>query len=247
MCFLIDWPVNCPILVHVLLLAVDTTSRSGSVAVLRDDCVIGMIHTVSDEAYSSRLFRHLDFILGDSGHELKDFEAFAVASGPGSFTGVRVGLTTAKAWAEAYSRPVAGISALHAVAVQSRSGSPIVVPVIDARRQQVYYAFYRNTSSGLIRDGDEKVADPEEFLSDLSRLPGDEPFTAVSADRELVERHFAGVMKAGANTECVSPALAPWIGRIALRQARDGTLTNSLSLDANYVRRSDAEVHWKGS
>jgi len=247
LCFLIDWPVNCPILVHVLLLAADTSSPSGSVAVLRGDSVVALIHTVSDEAYSSRLFRHLDFILRDLSLELKGFDALAVASGPGSFTGLRVGLAAAKAWSEAFSRPVAGISALHAVAAQCRSSSPIVVPVIDARRQQLYYAFYRNTSSGHVLEGDEKVADPQEFLEGLSRLPGDQTFTVVSTDGELLEKLFSDAKSAGMSRERVSPALAPWIGRIALAQARSGNLGDSLSLDANYVRRSDAELHWKGA
>jgi len=232
-------------MVHVLLLAVDTTSPSGSVAVLRDDVVLALLHTVSDEPYSSRLFRDLETLLRDLSLELKDFDLFSVASGPGSFTGLRVGLTAAKAWSEAYSKPVVGVSALHAVAAQSRSTAPIQVPVIDARRHQLYYAFYCNSPSGQSLEGDESVGSAEELFESLRALPPARAFTLVTTDSELLDKQLAGFDGQTGKIEVVSPALARWIGRIALAQARSGKLSDSLSLDANYVRRSDAELHWK--
>lgn len=99
---------NCPILVHVLILSLDTSSLSGSVAILRDDLTLGVISTRADENYSSRMFRHLEFLLSDLSLKLDDFDVFAVSAGPGSFTGLRVGLTAAKGWAEVYRKPVVG-------------------------------------------------------------------------------------------------------------------------------------------
>src|SRR5271169_662885 len=103
----------------MLILSLDTSSPSGSVAILRDDLTLGVISTRSEENYSSRMFRHLDFLLADLSLHLHDFDLFSVAAGPGSFTGLRIGLTAAKAWAEVYSKPVVGVSALEAVATQS--------------------------------------------------------------------------------------------------------------------------------
>lgn len=245
-CFLIDWPVNCPIIGHVLLLAADTSSPSGSLSVLHDEFVLGLIHTVSDEPYSSRLFRHLDFLLHDLSLELKDFDIFAVASGPGSFTGLRVGLSAAKAWAEAFRKPIVGISALHAVAAQSRLDAPFLVPIIDAQRQQLYYALFQNSPLGQFLQGEEKVASPEEFVEDIRRRTEGSSTTLVTTSGELLAQGFDGFSAEAAGSEVVSPALAPWVGRLALDQARSGKLSDSLSLDANYVRRSDAELHWNG-
>src|SRR5271167_3137477 len=142
------WPRNCPILVHVLTLALDTSSLVGSLAVLRDDTLLGVISTASDENYSSRMFRHLEFLLRDLALNFADFDLFSVAAGPGSFTGLRVGLTAAKAWSEVYRKPVVGVSALEAVAFQARSRA-VLIPALDARRGQIYFGVYRTAAAGL--------------------------------------------------------------------------------------------------
>jgi len=94
--------------------------------------------------------------------------------------------------------------------------------------------------------GEEKVGSPEEVLEDLSRVREKSSFALVAYDRELVMRTLPGIEQISPILNIVSPALAPWIGRIALAQARSGKSSDSLTLDANYVRRSDAEVHRKG-
>src|SRR5580692_9009830 len=98
-CFCAVWQRNCLILMLVLILALDTSSPAGSLAVLRDEKVIGAVSTWTAEIYSSRMFRHLEFLLKDLHLDLGDFDLFAVAAGPGSFTGLRVGLAAVKGWA----------------------------------------------------------------------------------------------------------------------------------------------------
>ncbi len=126
-------------MVHVLVLALDTSSPSGSLAVLRDEKVVGVVSTATGEVYSSRMFRELEFLLGELSLRMEEFELFAVAAGPGSFTGLRVGLAAVKGWAEVYRKPIAAVSALEAVAVQAHSNAALIVPVLDARRGQVYF------------------------------------------------------------------------------------------------------------
>jgi tRNA threonylcarbamoyladenosine biosynthesis protein TsaB len=233
----------------VLVLALDTSSPSGSIAVLRGEKVIGAVSTTGDETYSSRMFRQLEFLLAELKLSHGDFDLFAVNSGPGSFTGLRVGLTAAKGWAEVYAKPAAPISGLEAVASQSRSGA-VVVPVLDARRGQVYFGFYRRHVTGLMRDrlaraGDDRVATPEEFLSALREL-SESSIVVVTPDADIV-RKFASHSEIGdIPVERVSNVLAPVIGALALERARRGEVVDALALDANYVRRSDAELHWKG-
>src|SRR5277367_4918041 len=160
-----EWPPNCPIIVLVLILALDTSSPAGSLAVIRDEKVIGVVSTMAEETYSSRMFRHLEFLLQELSLKLEQFDLFAVAAGPGSFTGLRVGLTAAKGWAEVYKKPVAGISGLGAIAAQAHSPAPILVPVLDARRGQVYFGVYRRQNEVLALEGEECVMSPEEFFT----------------------------------------------------------------------------------
>jgi tRNA threonylcarbamoyl adenosine modification protein YeaZ len=260
--------------VHVLILSLDTSSPSGSVAISRDDLMLGVISTRAEENYSSRMFRHLEFLLSDLSLKLADFDVFAVSAGPGSFTGLRVGLTAAKGWAEVYRKPAVGVSALAAVALQARGGNTVLVPALDARRGQIYFGVYRPTAEGLALDGEEFVVTPEEFAEKLGTLAhsgGVDPkqcgnggqhdsdgtrdggksggaFTIVTPDAsvvELVSRLTPQFPAEFAGLNIVSSVLAPSIARIAHARALRGDVSDALTLDANYVRRTDAEMKWK--
>jgi tRNA threonylcarbamoyladenosine biosynthesis protein TsaB len=230
----------------MLLLAVDTSTPAGSLAVLRDGRVLGVISTWVEETYSSRMFRHLDFLLGEFRLDLKQFEVFAVAAGPGSFTGLRVGLAAVKGWAEVFETPIAAVSGLRAVAVESRASSGVLVPVLDARRGQVYGGIYRRGAAGLERQGDERALAPNEFWDFLRAEIGTEPFTVVTPTPEVLEATLGGSGFADRPIEQVSAVLAPAIGQLGFECARRGKLVDSLELGANYIRRSDAELSWKG-
>ena len=243
---------------HVLILSLDTSSLSGSIAILRGDLTLGVISTRAEENYSSRIFRHLEFLLTDLTLKLQDFDVFAVSAGPGSFTGLRVGLTAAKGWAEVYRKPVVGVSALAAVAFQARAGEAVLVPALDARRGQIYFGVYRTVATGFALEGEEFVVTPEEFTEKLSTLAhtrdgvasarGDRGFSIVTPDASVVElvSSLTPQFSAGfAGLDIVSSVLAPSIGRIAHARALRGDVSDALTLDANYVRRTDAEMKWK--
>ena len=233
----------------MLILALDTSSPAGSIAVLRDEKVIGVVSTWAEEIFSSRMFRQLEFLLGELSFSLDRVDLFAVAAGPGSFTGLRVGLTATKGWAEVYAKPIAAVSALEAVAIQSRSKAPIIIPVTDARRGQVYFGIYRRTENPagneLALEGDECAATPAEFLETLRARSGNLGYSIVSPMPEVISEAVSRIETAPPLVEGVSSALAPVIGHLGFRDARRGKLFDAVSLDANYVRRSDAEAKWK--
>jgi tRNA threonylcarbamoyladenosine biosynthesis protein TsaB len=231
----------------VLILAADTSSPSGSLAILRDEELIAERSETSAEAYSSRMFRHLETLLQETSLTLDQFDLFAVVTGPGSFTGLRVGLAAAKAWAEVYKKPIAAISGLEAVAAQGRSAASVVVPVLDARRAQVYFGFYRSAPGGRVLDGEERVANREELLEALTALARECSFCIVTPEPNVVSGMLSHFEPGLAEFEVVSPFLAPAAGRLGFRRAQRGQVTDALSLDANYVRRSDSEEHTKGS
>jgi tRNA threonylcarbamoyladenosine biosynthesis protein TsaB len=246
--------------VHVLILSLDTSSPAGSVAILRDEITLGVISTRAEENYSSRIFRHLEFLLSDLTLKLDQFDLFAVSAGPGSFTGLRVGLTAAKGWAEVYRKPVVGVSALEAVAFQARAGSAVLVPALDARRGQIYFGVYRTAPAGLVLDGEEFVVTPEEFAKKLGALAHSDDrggdgasgehgaFSIVTPDASVVavvSRLTSNFTASFAGLQIVSSVLAPSIGRIAHARALRGDVSDALALDANYVRRTDAEMRWK--
>jgi tRNA threonylcarbamoyladenosine biosynthesis protein TsaB len=233
--------------VNMLTLALDTSTRTGSVAILRDSHTLGVLSTSTDEAYSSRLFRQLDFLFGELALSPADCDLFAVCAGPGSFTGLRASLVATKAWAEVYRKPIAAISGLEAVAAQCPSHErSVLLPVVDARRGQIYAGVYRRTATGLARTGDERAASAAEFLESLAAeryVAADAVF--VTPDPEVLLAALAASAFAIAPVVQVSAVLAPIIGRLGYACALRGKLTDALHLDANYNRRCDAEVSWK--
>ncbi len=230
----------------MLILAVDTSSPSGSLAVLRDSRVVGEVSTWVEETYSSRMFRHLEFLLGELHLELRQVDLFAVAHGPGSFTGLRVGLSAVKGWAEAYAKPIAAVSGLEAVAAQAKAHEALLVPVLDARRGQLYGGLYDRRGEDLERHGDEVVMTPAEFMEYVNRTAGQAPLAFVSPSPEVFSAAAASSGLRGQRIEAVSTVLAPAIGQRGFARAQRGELLDALSLDANYIRRSDAELLWKG-
>jgi tRNA threonylcarbamoyladenosine biosynthesis protein TsaB len=241
----------------VLTLALDTSSLVGSLAVLRDHTLLGVISTTSDENYSSRMFRHLDFLLRDLSLQLADFDLFSVAAGPGSFTGLRVGLTAAKAWSEVYRKPVVGVSALEAVAAQSfphdLAHPEFVIPILDARRSQLYCAFYLHSGSQLKLDGAELVLSADELVAEIHTRCVNSKAVIAAPDPQLISEALSRFENSKTSPELESIALqnlsgvlAPWIGKLALASVQRGEFSDALTLDANYVRRSDGELQLKG-
>jgi len=233
----------------VIVLSIDTCDPSGSVAVVRDGLVVGVAQHDTAEEYSSWLLPAVGDLLKRAGLGMTDVDAFAAASGPGSFTGVRVGLTTVKAWGEVYRKPVVGVSRLKAMAVEAWGEPRYVAAWFEAHRGQVFGAVYESNDSDLVRVGDEMVIAPEKFLETVTELTAGDRVTWASGDPESLfgDAEVQKRRKIGDEFESVSGLLAGPIGALAARELAAGRFTDSLALDANYVRRSDAEIFWKGA
>jgi tRNA threonylcarbamoyladenosine biosynthesis protein TsaB len=228
----------------MLVLAVDTSGITGSLAMAKDADILGVVSTTSDEAYSSRMFRQLEFLLAELKVGLPEFDLFAVTAGPGSFTGLRVGLAAVKGWAEVYEKPIAAVGVLEAVAVQSLAKEGMVAAILDGRRGQIFGALYAADAGRLREIIPACVLNAEEFLAAVEAQVGNERLTIATTKPALFE---AAQAKSGlaARVVRVSPVLAPSVAQLGIERAIRGELTNSLELDANYIRRSDAEVLWK--
>src|SRR5579862_361253 len=223
----------------MLTLGIDTSSPTSGIAVVSDQAILGTVSTTVVETYSSRFFRHLEFLLSELELRLADFALFVVVSGPGSFTGLRVGIATAKALAEAHGKPVVGISALEALASEGMIQGRFVAPVLNARREQVFAAVYEAEGE----DMGEGVMEPGEFVREARERAGGVPLTFITPSPELIAGEISGLNDVMMLT--TSAMLAPAAAKLGERRALRGLATSALELDANYVRRSDAELLWK--
>lgn len=238
----------------MLILAIDTSTRTGSAALLRDTKVLAEVSGYEETLYSNRLFRDVALLQNRADFRLNEIDVFAVAAGPGSFTGLRVGLTAVKAWAEVHGKPIAAVSGLEAIAAEWLTGSlpadssaQFIAPFLDARRGQVFGAVYRRLAGddvGVALASDESILSLDEFLQ-LVKDKSPHGVRLISPTPDVLPAARIEEVLPGARVIQVSPALAPAIGRIGFEQAKRGDLVDALSLDANYVRRSDAEGAWK--
>jgi len=211
--------------VNPRVLAIDTTSEFGSIALVEGDRVLEEVALDSPEGFAHLVFPAIAALLARHGLELAQLDAFAGAAGPGSFTGVRVGLAAAKGLAEATGRKVLAVSNLQALAwFGSR---PLRATVIDAHRGEVYGAVYDSRLETVSNEGVMKL---EEWLA---RLP--------TGDLEFITSGFPLDVR---EPVIEAPrALAGAIGRIAA--GRIHLAKDPAAIDANYLRRSDAELMWK--
>ena len=232
----------------MIVLSIDTCDLHGSVALLKDEGIVGVLPHETKEEYSSWLLPAANDVLKKTGLCMGDVGGYAVAAGPGSFTGVRVGLTTVKAWAEVYRRPVAAVSRLEAIARQASGAGSYVAAFVDAQRGQVFGGIYRRQGPALSLAGEEMVIAPGRFVETAAGLAGQEKISWVSPDASLLaaEAGWRKREELGESIELASPTVAAIIGRIGLQRLQEGKATDALGLDANYVRRSDAEIFWKG-
>ena len=216
---------------------------------LRDDSVLQVVVHDSAEDYSSWLLPAAGRALKASGVEMRSVDGYAVAAGPGSFTGVRVGLTTVKAWGEAYGKKIAAVSRLEAIAMLGAVESSLVAAFVDAQRGQVFGAVFQRKGGGLERLEEEMVIPPGKFIETAAELAKGGNISWVSIDAAVLasEENWKAREARGEQVESISSVLAPAIGRIGMRELAAGRFTDALSLDANYVRRSDAEIFWKGA
>ena len=218
-------------------------------AALRDESVLKVVAHESQEDYSSWLLPAVRECLAGGRVQMEEVDAYAAASGPGSFTGVRVGLTTVKAWAEVYGKRIVAVSRLEAMAAEAVGGKACVAAFANALRGQVFGAVYQREGTGLVRLGDEMVIAPGKFVEAAAESAKGEGISWVSTDAECVvsEEAWKAREQRGERVERVSSVRAPMIGRMGLAALAEGRFTDALALDANYVRRSDAEIFWKGN
>ena len=232
----------------MIVLAIDTCEARGSIAILKDNATLQSVpHAVSEEC-SSWLLPAVNSALEFAEITLREVDLFAAASGPGSFTGVRIGLTTVKAWSEVFGKPIVVVSRLEALAAQSESLAHCVASFIDAQRDQMFGALYHRAEGGLALVEEEMVTSPEVFVEWVDKRSSGNEVAWISTDPDSLAKHPAWPPRAarGDEIQCVPCVLAPLIGKMAFQRALNGNVLDALSVDANYVRRSYVEVFQKG-
>ncbi|MGI9074522.1 MAG: tRNA (adenosine(37)-N6)-threonylcarbamoyltransferase complex dimerization subunit type 1 TsaB [Bryobacteraceae bacterium] len=218
------------------ILALDTTSEFGSLAIRANGETVAEHALQSPDGFAHLIFQAIQQLLGDARKSLDQIDCFAAASGPGSFTGVRVGLSAVKGLAEAMGKPAVGVSNLRAMS--SFGNLPHRAVVLDARRGEVFAAIYNAQLEIVVPEAVLKFSTWLENLVLTSYefiwMSG-APFRTALEGTRFAETPFVEVPR----------KLAAAVARCAQIDGQSGNWLDPAALDANYVRRSDAELFWK--
>lgn len=224
------------------VLGIETSTKTGSVAVVSDQGVIAQYSLNIEITHSERLMTTVDRVLQDTGITVADMEGFAVAIGPGSFTGLRIGLAAVKGLALATNKPVAAVPTLQALAWKLPHAAYPVCPMLDARKNEVYAALYRFDGGSLVQ----LIAESTFGIKELrKRMPGTIVFSGEAAHlyRKELENQFGDDgLFAPLSAALPSAAVIAELGLAALKR---GEQTDVDRLTPLYVRRPEAEVAWE--
>jgi tRNA threonylcarbamoyladenosine biosynthesis protein TsaB len=211
------------------ILAADTSSLHGSVCVVDGHELIGEVRLASSMQHSEHFFRAVEFLFQHSPFQLADIDLFAAARGPGSFTGLRVGLAAMNGFAAAHEKPSAGVTTLEALAWKTGIEDALVVPTTDARRGEIYGAVYRRVGERLIEEQSAVVLKPAQWLASLPRQP-----LAFCGDAAIRYRREIEAQR-GWTVHSLDLYIASTIAELA-------ATPNHGPLEPLYVRKTDAEI-----
>ena len=224
------------------VLAVDTSSAVAAVAVMDEEKgLLGEYLQNNGRTHSQRLMLMVDTLLKGLEIKLEDIDAFAASIGPGSFTGLRIGITSIKAMAYPHNKPVVSIPTLDALAYNMLCFKGLVCPMMDARNRQVYTAVYENTSHGQIKITDYCGIRIEELVQIIKEKATPAVFLGDAVDlyREYLKEELVGNCFFAPASQMLQRASS--VAGLALEKALKGQTESSFDMVPFYLRKSQAE------
>ncbi|MBQ7870812.1 MAG: tRNA (adenosine(37)-N6)-threonylcarbamoyltransferase complex dimerization subunit type 1 TsaB [Oscillospiraceae bacterium] len=224
----------------MLILAFETSAKAASVALLEDGSLLGEYYQNCGQTHSRTLLKMAEDLLENCGRAPKDVSAVAVAAGPGSFTGVRIGVAAAKGFAWGLDLPCVGVSTLEAMACQAAAFEGYVCCAMDARRSQVYHALFLSENGTLTRCTEDQAISLEDLEKSLKIC--DRPIIFVG-DGAYLCYNTLGSKIPGCRTapEQMIMQRASGVALAAYRTLLGGAEARGATLTPNYLRLSQAE------
>jgi len=226
----------------VNILGIETSTKTGSVAIVSEDGVVAQYSLNIEVTHSERLMSTIDRVLKDTGLAVHDLDGFSVAIGPGSFTGLRIGLSTVKGLALATGRPIAAVPTLQALAWNLPYCAYPVCTLLDARKNEVYASLYRFDGTALVQILPEaamsifrlagQISEKVVFTGEGSRIYRN-GIQELFGERAVFAPHSA-VLPSGAK-----------VAEIGLDMIKSGRQAEPDRLTPLYIRRPEAEVAWE--
>lgn len=221
------------------VLAVDTATKSCSVAIVDEDTLLAEVSIISEQTHSKHLMNMISRAMGMTGLNINDLDGFAVIRGPGSFTGLRIGISSVKGLAIASGKPVVGISSLDALAMQSNFSPYLIFPLLDARKGEVYFSRYRFKDFLLKKEMEEQVLPPDKAVCNIKEpciFIGNGAFLYREVILDRIE-DFARFAFSFQNT-----IRASTVAYLGMDRLKNNDTDDVFTLVPKYIRKPDAEL-----
>lgn len=228
------------------VLAIDTSSSMGSIALVEDEFLLGEYSLYVKGTHSEKLLPLIKEVLNNSAVSLNEIDCLGVAIGPGSFTGLRIGLSTVKGIAFSLKKPIIGISSLEALAWNFLYSNFLICPILDARKGELYTAIFTSDIKKINRITEDLAIFPKDLVEKLKNLDNDVIFVGDGILRykeflknELKEKaHFA--------LSHLSASSAFNIALLSSKKFKEGLTSENIHLlKPHYIRPPEAELNRK--
>ena len=226
----------------MLILGIETATVQAGCAIGGHEGVLALAQSAKGKRHAESVVPQIQFICDQAKIDLSEISIVAVDIGPGLFTGMRVGIATAKALAHALGVPMIGVPSLDLVAFPVRFTQRLIAAAIDARRGELYYAFYRQVPGGIQRLGEHSVGSPDDLASELLAVGEDILLVGDGAHRYL--ETFDGLSKVElADVGFSYPSAASLVQLAHARGLRE-QFSQPSEVEPLYLRKPDAEINW---
>jgi tRNA threonylcarbamoyladenosine biosynthesis protein TsaB len=228
-----------PVAQKMIILAVDTTTFAGSVALLENTKLRAEVNIDSSSTHSERLLSSVDFILRVNRMSIQNVDGFALAVGPGSFTGIRIGLSTIKSFSYASGKPVAGVSTLRALAWKLRHPqNRLLCPILDAKKGEIFAALFESDKGKLQEVVPEGAYTPDRFFS---LLPFHRIIFFIGNGLDVCKDKILNYFKDKARFSHHSLFIAYEIGLLGYELLKEKKGVSAQGIESIYLRKSQAE------
>ncbi|WP_099202971.1 tRNA (adenosine(37)-N6)-threonylcarbamoyltransferase complex dimerization subunit type 1 TsaB [Miniphocaeibacter massiliensis] len=220
------------------ILSIDTSTMISSCSVMEDGIIVGDYNVNQKLTHSETLVPMVNDLLEKLNIKLSEIDLYVVGKGPGSFTGLRIGMTVAKTFAQINEKPIIGISTLEAISSQIVT-EKLIVPILDARGGRVYYGIYKNDNGKIINIEKDNLIYFEELVEKLKNL--NEEIIFVGEFTEDILEEISGNSKSFIAPSSINSCIGRSLCSLAFEKKEELNDENYLSLKPEYIRKSQAE------
>lgn len=227
----------------MLILSIDSTAKAASVALCEDTEPLAHIFLNTALTHSQTLLLMVEQALKNAGRKIDDVELFAVSNGPGSFTGVRIGVSLIKGLAFERDILCAGVSTLEALARNAEGFTGVYCPAMDARNNQVYNALFECSDGMFCRIAPDRAISTDELKNEISSM--DRDIWLIGDGARLCYERFSDMKNVRLVNDTIRLQNAVSVARAAYYMSKEGRCVKAETLDVNYLRLSQAEREYE--